>query len=99
MAGMVTSVRYFFGGDFPPALFARGAIVAENDELEEVFGTVGFHRQVWIYFGQIFGSGDAVGLDRRHDKDLVVPDNRRGAAAAGKGDLPFDVCVGVPLDR
>src|SRR5207302_1088547 len=61
-------------------------------------GRLGALREARVHLGQFVGAGDAVGLDGGGDEDLIAPDDRGGAAAAGQGGFPADVSVRVPGD-
>ena len=79
---MVALVRDLLGRRLLPAEFAGLAVEAEDDELVIVGWGGGLLLEARVGLGQIGGIGDAVGLDRRHQKHVVAPDDGRGAAAA-----------------
>ena len=89
----------FVGDRFPEDLAVGGV---EAEDLEAIDGIRGFgadeggeHRAgvelAALGFGLLVGLGGG-------QEDPVAPDDRRGPAGAGDGDLPADVGVGGPFD-
>ena len=106
VGGVVALVRDEFGDGFLPEQLAGVAVVAGNQEAEEIGGfgglalVAGARRRAFGGIGDILGLGLAAGVFRGGDEDSVAPDDRRGGALAGEFGAPADVFAGgaVPGD-
>ena len=75
---MLALMRHLLTGDLPPEFFAVLAIEAEYNKLI----VVGRWFRLCLFVGAWGCFCDAIGLDRRDNEDLILPDDRCCAAFA-----------------
>ena len=90
-------MRDFFSSNSAPKGFSGGSIQAKHDIFVCSVRMGDAKDPLGLVFGFGQGGVDFSGIDGCKDKNLVAPNDGRGAAISINGDLPLDILIFTPI--